>query len=115
MAVFFYMYEIHKNGHFRILVSVGCFFPFRAVLKSHYPERGEDSMMSIEFQDSFQQIKSAFEDLQAIPTVIAMVEDHPVYSNYHETLIVVRRALEPIINEMQKSIEIMDGELKNVQ
>lgn len=72
-------------------------------------------MMNIKIQDSFQQIKTALEDLQAIPTVIAMAEDHPVYSNDHETLIVVRRALEPIINEMQESIEIMDGELKSVQ
>ena len=72
-------------------------------------------MMNIKIQDSFQQIKTALEDLQAIPTVIAMAEDHPVYSNDHETLIVVRRALEPIINEMQESIVIMDGELKSVQ
>lgn len=72
-------------------------------------------MMNINIQDSFQQIKIALEDLQAIPTVIAMAEDHPVYSNDHETLIVVRRALEPIINEMQEAIEIMGGELKTVQ
>lgn len=72
-------------------------------------------MMNIKLQDSFQQIKSAFEDLEAIPTVIAMAEDHPVYSSDHETLIVVRRSLEPIINEMQEAIEIMDGELKCVQ
>lgn len=71
--------------------------------------------MYIKIQDGFQQIKIAFEDLQAIPTVIAMVEDHPVYSNDHEALIVIRRALEPIINDMKESIEIMDGELKSVQ
>ena len=72
-------------------------------------------MMNIKIQDSFQQIKAALEDLQAIPTVIAMAEDHPVYSGDHETLIVVRRALEPIINDMKESIEIMSGELKCVQ
>lgn len=72
-------------------------------------------MMNIRLQDSYQQIKTAFEDLQAIPTVIAMAEDHPFYSSDHETLIVVRRALEPIINDMKESIEIMDGELKCVQ
>lgn len=72
-------------------------------------------MMNIKIQDGFQQIKIAFEDLQAIPTVIAMAEDHPVYSNDHEALIVIRRALEPIINDMQEAIEIMDGELKSVQ
>ena len=72
-------------------------------------------MMYIKIQDGFQQINIAFEDLQAIPPVIAMAEDHPVYSNDHEALIVIRRALEPIINDMQEAIEIMDGELKSVQ
>ena len=44
-----------------------------------------------------------------------MAEDHPVYSNDHEALIVVRRALEPIINEMQEAVDIIDGEMKYVQ
>ena len=72
-------------------------------------------MMNIKIQDSLKQIKTALEDLQAIPTVIAVAENHPVYSSDHETLIVVRRALEPIINDMQESIEVLDGELKSVQ
>lgn len=72
-------------------------------------------MMNIKIQDSFQLIKTAIDDLHAIPTVIAMAEDHPVYSNDHETLIVVRRALAPIINEMQEAVDIIDGELKCVQ
>ena len=72
-------------------------------------------MMNIKLQDSFQQIKTALEDLQAIPTVIVMAEDHPVYSSEHETLIVVRRALEPIINDMQEAVDIIDGEMKYVQ
>lgn len=72
-------------------------------------------MMNIKIQDSFQQIKIALEDLQAIPTVIALAEDHPVYSSDHEILIVIRRALEPIINDIQETIEIIDGELKCVQ
>ena len=72
-------------------------------------------MMSIKIQGSFQQIKFAFEDLQAIQTVIVMAEDHPVYSNDHEALIVVRRALEPIINDIQEAVSIIDGELKDVQ
>ena len=71
-------------------------------------------MMSIDIQDSLQQIKIALEDLQAIPTVIAMAEDHPFYSSDHETLIVVRRALAPIINEMQEAVDIIDRELKCV-
>lgn len=72
-------------------------------------------MMDIKIQDSLQQIKTALEDLQAISTVIVMAEDQPVYSSDHKTLIVVRRVLEPIINDMKESIEIMDGELKSVQ
>ena len=72
-------------------------------------------MMNIDIQDSFQQIKIALGDLEAIPTVIAMAEDHPVYSSDHETLIVIRRALEPIIKDMQEAIEIMGGEVKSVQ
>lgn len=71
-------------------------------------------MMSIDIQDSLQQIKIALGDLEAIPTVIAMAEDHPIYSNDHETLIVVRRALAPIINEMQEAVDIIDRELKCV-
>ena len=72
-------------------------------------------MISIKIQGSFQQIKLAFENLQAIQTVIVMAVDHPVYSNYHEALIVVQRALEPIINDMQEAFNIIDGELKDVQ
>ena len=47
--------------------------------------------------------------------MISMAEDHPVYSSDHETLIVVRRALEPIINDMQEAVDIIDVELKSVQ
>ena len=43
-------------------------------------------MMNIKIQDSFQQIKTTLNDLQAIPAVIAMAEDHPVYSSVHETI-----------------------------
>ena len=72
-------------------------------------------MMNIKLQDGFQQVRIALEDLKAIPTVIAMAEDHPVYSSDHETMIVVRRALVPIINEMKEAVDIIDGELKSVQ
>lgn len=111
---FFFLCENHKNGHFSILVGSGCFFPFKAVLKSQYLEEGGQHD---EHQDSrwFPTEKIALEDLQAIPTVIAMAEDHPVYSNDHEALIVVRRALEPIINDMQEAVDIIDGEMKYVQ
>ena len=52
--------------------------------------------MNINIQDSLQQLKEAVEELEALRTVIAMAEDHPVYSCDRETLIVTRTALEPI-------------------
>ena len=36
--------------------------------------------MNINIQDSLQQLKEAVEELEALRTVIAMAEDHPVYS-----------------------------------
>ena len=36
--------------------------------------------MNISIQDSLQQLKEAVEELEALRTVIAMAEDHPVYS-----------------------------------
>ena len=44
-------------------------------------------MMNIKIQDSFQQIKIALEDLQAISVAIAMVKDHPFCFNVHETFL----------------------------
>ena len=46
--------------------------------------------MNINIQDSLQQLKEAVEELEALRTVIAMAEDHPVYSCDRETLIVTR-------------------------
>ena len=56
--------------------------------------------MNITIQDSLQQLKEAVEELEALRTVIAMAEDHPVYSCDRETLIVTRTALEPILNPL---------------
>ena len=42
--------------------------------------------MNISIQDSLQQLKEAVEELEALRTVIAMAEDHPVYSCDRETL-----------------------------
>ena len=46
---FFYLYENHKNGHFSILVDLGCSLPFHVVLESHYLEKGGQHD---EYQDS---------------------------------------------------------------
>ena len=69
-------------------------------------------MNKIGIYDSNQQLKFICEDLQAVQTVVTLVEDHPVYSDEHEMLIVVRRALEPIIGDLQKIIDSIDGALK---
>ena len=69
-------------------------------------------MDKIGIYDSNQQLKFICEDLQAVQTVVTLVEDHPVYSDEHEMLIVVRRALEPIIGDLKKIIDTIDGALK---
>ena len=65
--------------------------------------------MNISIQDSLQQLKEAVEELEALRTVIAMAEDHPVYSCDRETLIVTRTALEPILNPIL--VAVLYGEM----
>ncbi len=72
-------------------------------------------MMNFNIKDSNEQIKLACEDLKAVQTVVTMAEDDPVYSNDHEVLIVVRRALDTIISDIRKATAVIDGEFKNVQ
>ena len=71
--------------------------------------------MNINIQDSLQQLKEAVEELEALRTVIAMAEDHPVYSCDRETLIVTRTALEPILKIFGKSLKLSakNSKLKN--
>ena len=71
--------------------------------------------MNITIQDSLQQLKEAVEELEALRTVIAMAEDHPVYSCDRETLIVTRTALEPILKIFGKSLKLSakNSKLKN--
>ena len=68
--------------------------------------------MKIKIDDSNQLLK--IEDLQALQAVILAAEDHPEYANEHEMLIVVRRALAPIITDIQDAINAIDEELKCV-
>ena len=58
--------------------------------------------------NSNQQLIGACDDLRAIQAMISMAEDH---GNEKETLAVTRRALEPIIDDIQDSIEIIDEAL----
>ena len=71
--------------------------------------------MKIKIDDSNQLLKFACEDLQALQAAILAAEDHPEYANEHEMLIVVRRALAPIITDIQDAINAIDEELKCVQ
>ena len=68
-----------------------------------------------EIQDNNQLLKFACEDLRAIQTVITTVEDHPVYDSDHDTLIVVRRALGPIISDIQEAVDNIDKALKETK
>ena len=82
--------------------------------------------MNISIQDSLQQLKEAVEELEALRkqlkeaveelealrTVIAMAEDHPVYSCDRETLTVTRTALEPILKDLREVTEAIREELK---
>ena len=72
-------------------------------------------MKTTEIQDNNQLLKFACEDLRAVQTVITMAEDHPVYDSGHETLIVVRRALDPIISDIQEAVDNTDKALKEAQ
>lgn len=72
-------------------------------------------MDNIIIQDSLQQIKFVLEDLRAIQTVIVMAEDNTVCTNEHETLMVLRRALDPIVGDLQEATDAIDCELKNIE
>ena len=59
----------------------------------------KNSMVSINVQDSTELIRLACEDLQ-------------VYANDHEALIVVRRALDPIISDIKEAVGSINLALK---
>ena len=73
--------------------------------------QGKSGLMTINIQDSTELIRLACEDLQAVQSVITMSEDHPVYANDHEALIVVRRALGPIISDIEEGVTSIDKAL----
>lgn len=87
-------------------------FPGMLISQQHGKE---DRMMNISIHDSNQLIKFACEDLEAIRSVILAAEDHPEYGNGYEMLTVVRRALDPIIRDMNRAVSSIDKELQSVQ
>lgn len=73
--------------------------------------QGKNSLLTINIQDSAELIKLACEDLQALQAVISMSEDHPVYANDREALMVVRRALGTIISDIKEGVTGIDKAL----
>lgn len=69
--------------------------------------------MNVKIHDSNQMIKFCCEELRAIQSVIQVAEEHTEYANEHETLIVVRRALEPIIGDIEEAYNAIDEELEH--
>ena len=68
-------------------------------------------MNSIKLSDSTTQLKQVTEDLRAIQTVIATIEGEETISCERETLTVVMRALEPIIQDVEKIAQTLESEL----
>lgn len=68
--------------------------------------------MNVRIYDSNQLIKFCCEEIMAIHSVILVAEDHTEYANEHEVLMVVRRALEPIIDDMGKAYTAIYEELE---
>ena len=66
------------------------------------------SMDTIGIYDSNQQIRFICEDLKAVQAVTTMAEDN-------EVLIVVRRALDPIISDLQKATNSIDEALRETK
>ncbi len=71
--------------------------------------------MNTQILDSLQSIKFSIEELKALQAVIVMSEDHPVYSNAHETLIVARTSLTSIIADLEESVDTIDEDMRNAQ
>ena len=61
-----------------------------------------------ELYDSNHQLICACDDLRAVRTIVSMAEEH---GEEKEVLSVVRRVLDPIIDDIQDSIETIDEAL----
>lgn len=61
--------------------------------------------------DSNQKLVRACDDLRAVKAIISAVEDHPEDTAEKAVLAVTRRALEPIIDDIQEVIDTIDNAL----
>ena len=62
-------------------------------------------MKNIKLEDSRTQLRFICEDLRAVQTLMATIEGEKAVSCERETLIVVLRALEPIICDLEKTLK----------
>ena len=68
-------------------------------------------MNNIKLADCNSQLKLVSEDLRAVQTVMATIEGEEAISCERETLTVVMRALEPIIQDVKKIAQTLEAEL----
>lgn len=71
--------------------------------------------MNIEISDHLQQLKFAKEDLRALSIIVTVVEDQKDWQNDKEMLAVMRRALDPIISDMEEAIGGIEAELQKTE
>ena len=69
-------------------------------------------MANIKIEECNELIMTACEELQALQAVMTMAEDHPVYSFYDKVLIVIRKALDAIISDIQRASDAIEIEIK---
>lgn len=69
-------------------------------------------MDKMRIDDSSNLLRFACEDLKALKSVVQVVEDQKDWPNEREMLIVVLRALDPIIRDIQEVVDSISVELK---
>ena len=70
-----------------------------------------NEQMYVAIMDHLQQLKFAKEDLGALSIIATVVEDQTDWQNDKEMLAVIRRAMEPILSDMEKAIGGIEAEL----
>ena len=64
---------------------------------------------------SNQELIYACDDLRAIQQVIEMVKGHPEHEDEMQVLTVIKRSLEPIIEDIQEAIDNIDDALMEIR
>lgn len=67
-------------------------------------------MNAITIHDNLQQLKFVRDDLNALKSVLLVVEDHEEYAE--EALKVIGRVLSSVTSDIQEAIDAIEGELK---